>query len=750
MTDSDDLLARIRRRVVRPATVRELEQALRLPRDQRRSFERRLKKLVASGTLVRIRGKRYGLPEKMNLIVGRVHINPRGFGFLTPESTSDFDQDIYIAGTNLHQAMHGDRVVARIERRVQHERIEGRIVRILDRRTTTLVARYDSDESGLSFVVPFDRRIIMDVHIPSTDRGGAKPGEIVVVELTRWPTATRNPVGRVIEVLGDLDTPGVDVEIMLRKHGIPDVHGPSAIREAERLGAKVRDRDCRGRTDFRSMTTVTIDGEHARDFDDAITLERLPSGNFLLGVHIADVSHYVRPGSELDREARERGTSVYFPERAVHMFPAVLSTGLCSLNPNVDRLVQSCLIEISERGKVVRHELHDGVIHSDARMTYEDVSAILAEGDAAVRAHYAELVPVFELMHKLFEILSRRRRRRGSIDFDLQEPEFVLSETGSVADIIATNRNVAHCIIEEFMLIANEVVATHLRDHDIPTLYRVHDSPDVRKVAEFEDFITTFGHSLAAPKGNTTPKHFQQLAKRIKGTPEEKPIAIMMLRTMQKARYDSTADGHFGLAMSNYTHFTSPIRRYPDLVVHRALRALPKKRLSTSKRQQLADGLPDLAMETSELERRAEEAERELVQWKKVRFMSDKVGNEFEGYLIGVTSFGLFVQLVEHFVEGLVHISSMADDYYRFIEREHVLFGEATGKRYRLGDRVTVQVIRVDMERHQVDLGLVDILESVRASEKHRGARRSRARTPQANSGQRRKRHKGRRRVRAR
>ena len=748
MTDSDDLLARIRRRVVRPATVRELQQTLRLPREQRRSFERRLKKLVASGTLVRIRGNRYGLPEKMNLIVGRVHINPRGFGFLTPESKNDFDQDIYISGTNLHQAMHGDRVMARIERRVQHERTEGRIVRILERRTTTLVARYDSDESGLSFVVPFDRRIIMDVHIPSIDRGGAKPGEIVVVELTRWPTATRNPVGRVIEVLGDLDTPGVDVEIMLRKHGIPDAHGISAIREAERLGVKVRDRDCRGRTDFRSMTTVTIDGEHARDFDDAITLERLPSGTFWLGVHIADVSHYVRPDSELDREARERGTSVYFPERAVHMFPAALSTGLCSLNPHVDRLVQSCLMEINERGEVVRHELHDGIIHSDARMTYADVNAILVENEAAIQARYASLVPVFKLMNKLFEVLSRRRRRRGSIDFNLPEPEFVLSETGSVVDITAAQRNVAHCIIEEFMLIANEVVATHLRTHDMPTLYRVHDPPDVSKVAEFEEFITTFGHSLAVRKGNATPKHFQQLAKRVMGTPEEKPIAVLMLRTMQKARYDSTSAGHFGLAASNYTHFTSPIRRYPDLAVHRALRELRrKKKLAATRRQQLTDELPALALETSELERRAEEAERELVQWKKVRFMSDKVGEEFEGYLVGVTSFGLFVQLVEHFVEGLVHISSMADDYYRFIEREHVLFGEATGKRYRLGDRVAVQVIRVDLERHQVDLGLVDILESVRASEQKRSARRSRSRRPRATSG---RRQTGKRRVRAR
>ncbi|MDP6605831.1 MAG: ribonuclease R, partial [Dehalococcoidia bacterium] len=737
MTTLDDLLERIRTRVDHPATVAELQQALRIPRDQRPAFQRRLKALVASGAMVRIRGNRYGLPDKMNLVVGRVQTNPRGFGFVTPEAATGADGDIYIAGANLNQAMHGDRVVTRLERRGQGGRAEGRIVRILERRAATLVGRYDTDESGLGFVVPFDRRIIMDVHVPAKERGTAARGDIVVVELTRWPTATRNPVGRVTEVLGDMDAPGVDIEIILRKHGIPDEHGAGAVREAEQLGAEVRDRDRRGRTDFRALTTVTIDGEHARDFDDAITLERLPNGHYWLGVHIADVSHYVRPGSELDREARERGTSVYFPERAVHMFPSALSTGLCSLNPHVDRLVQSCLMEVTDRGEVVRHELHDGIIHSDARMTYTEVSAIVAERDAATRERFAELVPLFELMHELFEVLARRRRRRGSIDFDLKEPEIVLDDAGLVAAITAAERHVAHRIIEEFMLLANEVVAEHLDAAEMPALYRVHDPPDLTKVAEFEEFITTLGYSLAVPEGRVTPKHFQRLVGRIRGTPEEKPIAFLMLRTMQKARYDPACIGHFGLAASSYTHFTSPIRRYPDLVVHRALRRLRAGKLPAARRRELSEALPELATGTSELERRAEEAERELMQWKKVRFMADKVGDEFEGYVIGVTSFGLFVELVEHFVEGLVHISSMADDYYRFVEREHVLFGEATGKTYRLGDRVQVQVVRVDPERRQVDLGVVEILEAVRASERNRGARRSRVKPKRETRGRR-------------
>ena len=727
MASLDQLLDRIRKRVDHPATARELQQALRVPRDQRGAFQRRLKSLVASGALVRIRGNRYGLPDKMNLVVGRVHTNPRGFGFVTPEATVE-DEDIFIAGANLNQAMHGDRVVTRLERAGAAGRPEGRIVRILERRGATIVGRFDRDESGLGFVVPFDRRIIMDVHVPADVRGDASPGEIVVVELTRWPTATRNPVGRVTAVLGQPEAPGVDVEIMLRKHGIPDAHGPEAVREAERLGSKVRDRDRRGRTDFRSLTTVTIDGEHARDFDDAITLDRLPNGNFQLGVHIADVSHYVKPGSELDREARDRSTSVYFPDRAVHMFPQALSTGLCSLNPRVDRLVQSCVMEVTDRGDVARYTLHDGVINSDARMTYTDVNAILTEQDPGARRRHAALVPMFELMHELFEALSGRRHRRGSIDFDLKEPEFVLDDAGLVEAITAAERNVAHRIIEECMLLANEVVAGHLLEHRVPSLFRVHDPPDVVKVAEFEKFITTLGYSLAAPEGGVTPAHFQRLVERIRGTPEEKPIALLVLRTMQKARYDAACVGHFGLAAPSYTHFTSPIRRYPDLIVHRMLRESRRGRVSAARRQELAEELPELAVHTSELERRAVEAERELMQWKKVRFMADKVGDQFEGYVIGVTAFGLFVELIEHFVEGLVHISSMADDYYRFTERAHQLQGETTGKHFRLGDRVTVQIVRVDLERRQVDLGLVDILESVRASERNRGPRQSRAR----------------------
>jgi ribonuclease R len=732
MLNHEQLLKLIREKVEHPATPREMLQKLKLPREERPTLKRLLKDLVASGDLIETRGNRYGLPDKMNLVVGRITTHPRGFGFVVPDRPmEDAKGDLYIAGSNLNQAMHGDRVVARLER-ITDRGAEGRILRILERGASTIVGRFEEDGGGAGFVIPFDRRLIMDVQIPPDERHEAKSGDMVTAEITRWPTAARGPTGRIVEVLGDINEPGVDIEIIIRKYGLPDEHSQEAIDEARRLGTEVLERDLAGRTDFRPIVTVTIDGEHARDFDDAITLERLENGNYWLGVHIADVVHYVPEGGALDEEAYDRATSVYFPERAVHMFPSDLSTGLCSLNPNVDRLVQSCLMEVDRRGNVVRYELHDGVIHSNARMTYTAVNAILTERDPETIEKYRDLVPQFELMREVFEVLNRRRHRRGSIDFDLKEPEIVLDDEGMVEAIIAAERNVAHRIIEEFMLLANETVAAHLDEHDVPSLYRVHEEPDPLKVEEFEEFIATLGYSLGTKAASSvTPRDFQKLVERMRGTPEEKPIAFLMLRTMQKARYDASNLGHFGLAAESYTHFTSPIRRYPDLVVHRILRESRHGEMTEERKAELSEDLPEVARHTSERERRADDAERELVQWKKVRFMADKVGDEFDGYVTGVTAFGLYIELIEHFVEGLVHVSTMADDYYRFVERAHILRGENKGKVYRLGDRVRVQVVKVDMERRQVDLGLVEILNAVRESEQNRGPRRSKAQPKQ-------------------
>lgn len=722
------ILSQIRDQVGHPATVKELLQTLRVPREQRASFKRVLNRLVEAGELIQIRGQRFGLPDRMNLVVGRVATNPRGFGFVEVERSADAGPtSIFIPGVNLNQAVHGDRVVVRVERTRDGDRAEGRILRILERGTSSIVGRYDEDGQGRGFVVPFDRRVMMDVEIPRGETMGAEAGHMVTLMITTWPTQTRPARGRIIEVLGDINAPGVDTAVIIRKYNITDEHPEAAVAEARRLGKTVKAKDIAGRTDFREWATVTIDGETARDFDDAISLDVLPNGNFWLAVHIADVSHYVRPGSALDDDAYERATSVYFPERAVHMFPSELSTGLCSLNPHVDRLVQSCLMEVDRKnGAVVRYEMHDGVIHSDARMTYSKVNAILTDRDPALLEEYATLVPLFERMEALFHILNRRRRRRGSIDFDLKESEIKLGEDGAIEDIVAAERNVAHRLIEEFMLLANETVAEHLERHSVPTLYRVHEAPDPLKVEEFEEFIDALGYSLAGTAQHVEPMHFQKLVEKIQGTPEEKPIAMLMLRTMQKARYDESPLGHFGLATSHYAHFTSPIRRYPDLVVHRSLRE-SRHGMSAERRAELTDDLPEMGLHTSERERRAADAERELVQWKKVRFMADKVGDEFTGFITGVSAFGLHVELVEHFVEGMVHVSTMADDYYRFIERAHVMKGENRGRVYRLGDKVRVQVIRVDLERRLIDLGLSEILDLVAESERNRGPRRSKA-----------------------
>ena len=727
MLTPDELLDAIRRTMDRPATVRDLMGRLGWPPGRRATLRRRLAALVERGDLILIRGHRYGLPDRMHLVTGRVHVHPRGFGFVTPDHPVDgLAGDVYIAGTNLNQAMHGDRVAVRVERRADPDRAEGRIMRIIERAATQLVGRFETDVAGTGYVVPLDRRLPMDVQVPSGEQSGARVGDMVVVELTRFPTPTRGPLGRVVEVLGSLDTPGVDVRVVLRAHGVPDAHDPEAVAEAQRLGDTVRPRDRRGRTDFRHLSTVTIDGETARDFDDAITLEPLADGNVRLGVHIADVAHYVAEGSALDRNACERGTSVYFPDRAVHMFPPELSTGLCSLKPNVDRLVQSCLMEIDATGHTVGYEIHDGIIHSDARLTYTDVDALLNEPASPAGERYPVLVPLIEALGSLSAVLTECRRRRGAIDFDVPVARFRRDDAGRVEAIVADERTTAHRIIEEFMLLANETVAEHLAREEMPALFRVHERPDPVKVEAFEEFASTLGYSLGAPPDAVGPSHFQRLIERVRGTPEERPVARLMLRTMRLARYEPENLGHFGLASTSYAHFTSPIRRYPDLVVHRALRA-SRRRSSTERMRRWKEELPEIARRTSELERRAEEAERELVHWQMVRFMADKVGNEFSGYVVGVTAFGLFVQLVEQFVEGLVHVSSMADDYYRYVERHHLWQGESSGRIYRLGDRVRVQLVRVDLEHRRLDLALTEIVEAVRQAPGGRSSRTGRS-----------------------
>ena len=671
--------------------------------EARLTAKRVLEEMLAEGKLARTRANRLGLPEKMDLVAGRLSCKPGGFGFVRPDRPDRPDRkeqpDIYIAGGALGEALHGDRVLVHIDSKNRYGKPEGHIVEVLERVSTCVVGRFEKDAEGAR-VVPFDPNFLYEVFISHGEESGAQPGQMVVAELTRYPGPFRAPLGKVIEVLGRLDDPGVDVRVIIAKYGLPDPFPDDVLQEAERISTEVSAEAIAGRTDFRNEDIVTIDGETARDFDDAVQVELEPNGNYMLGVHIADVARYVIEGSALDREALERGTSVYFPERAVPMLPERLSNGICSLNPGVDRLVQSVRVEISPTGRIVKYDLYDGVIRSAARMTYTEVRQILVDEDPKVRERYRSLVPLFERMLGLYRILRARREKRGSIDFDLPEPEILLDVEGLVTGIVAAERNVAHQIIEEFMLLANEIVAGHLFRLDVPSLYRVHEEPDEDRIEEFEELVSGFGYRLRASSEKLKPKSFQKLLEKIEGKPEERLISFLMLRTMKQARYAMENSGHYALAAPIYTHFTSPIRRYPDLVVHRLLREVRTKGMPSVEIQKERESkLPGVAEHSSTTERCAEGAERELIAWKKVRFMADKLGDVFVGYVTGVMNFGLFVELEEFFVEGLVHISTLADDYYRFNEKTHTLRGESTGTLYRLGDRLEVQVVRVDQKK---------------------------------------------------
>jgi ribonuclease R len=704
-----DLKGRIRERLRllgRPTTDRDLMKHLRVKGEARQEAKRVIDEMVEKGELVRTRTDRIGLPEKMDLVVGRLEMKRGGFGFVVPVEPGL--ADVFVPPTELAEALHGDRVLVHVDRKGADGRLEGRIVKVLERLTTQIVGRLEIDAGGTR-VVPFDSRFPYEVFLSERSLEGAKAKDMVVVELTRYPTPYRAPLGRIVEVVGNVDDPGVDLRVVVAKHGLPDGFPPEVLAEAESesIPAEVSIDALKEREDFRERPIVTIDGETARDFDDAVEVSILDNGHFLLGVHIADVSHYVRGGSPLDEEAYHRGTSVYFPERAIPMLPERLSNGICSLNPGVDRLVQSVLVEVGPDGNVVASRFADGVIRSRARMTYTKVRQILVDRDPEMLAEYRELVPHFERMLALFKILRFRRERRGSIDFDRPEAEVVLDESGRVVDIRIAERNVAHRIIEEFMLLANETVATHFAELDAPTLYRVHEPPDERRVEAFEELILGLGHRLRSPSEPLQPRAFQRLLARVEGKPEERLVSYAMLRTMKQAVYSRENRGHYALAAPCYTHFTSPIRRYPDLVVHRLLRELRAKGpLEGERAEERKRRLTEIAERSSCTERRADDAERELVEWKKVRFMGDKVGEVFEGVVTGVTGYGLYVELLEFFVEGMVHVSTLVDDYYHYNEEAHTLRGESTGRSFRLGDAVTARVIRVDLNQRRIDLSI--------------------------------------------
>jgi ribonuclease R len=708
----------------KPVSVRDLVRGLSLDAPARRELKAVLRRLIADGALVDIRGARVGLPDRMNLVVGRLSCNPAGFGFVVPEVRREGQGDLFVAAANIREALHGDRVVARLERRGP-KGPEGRIIRVLERANQRIVGRYEDDGRFGGHVVPFDKRVLHDVFVPAGEEGGASGGQMVAVEITRPPTATRNPAGRVLEVLGRLTDPGVDLKVIVAKYGLPDTFPAEVEEEAGRVARPVGPAEVAGRTDFRGWLTVTIDPETARDHDDAVGIERRKDGGYRLAVHIADVAYYVHEGGPLDQEAYLRGTSVYFPDRVVPMLPHALSSDVCSLVEGKDRLTQSVVIDLDARGRVKGKAFHDGVIRSAARLSYQQAQAIV-DGDAALRERFASLVPSLLAMDELAKLMRARRQERGSLDFDLPEPKLVLDEAGEMTGIVRHERLDSMRLVEEFMLAANEAVAEELDRAGAGALYRIHEQPDPERVEEFADLVASLGYRMPGHLEGIRPEDFQLILRQIEGKPEEKLVSYLLLRTMKLARYHEENLGHFGLATHMYAHFTSPIRRYPDLVVHRALRALRQGK-DAEREAWLREKLPEMGLHLSERERRATEAERELVEWKKARFMAGRVGEAFSGYVTGVQAFGLFVELEEIYVQGLVHVSSMTDDYYRFHEKAHLLKGENAGKAYRLGDRVEVQVARVDLERRQIDFALVDVLARARGGAPRPSAPRARA-----------------------
>lgn len=692
----------------------------------KRDLKNMLDDMAADGEIVRLKGNAYAMAGPVRTVRGRIAVHRDGYGFVTPESGGE---DVFIPSKQLKGALHGDLVETTSERsRMGGNKLDGRVVAVLERATSRVVGRYEETRRG-AIVIPEDQRLNLMVEIPVKGRGAAEDGHQVVAELTRYPIGGRPAEGRVVEVLGWPDDPEVEVQSVIRRFDLPHIFEKGVLEEAEGIAEAVSADDLKGRTDLRGMQTVTIDGETARDFDDAVSLRR-EGDNFRLWVSIADVSHYVKKDSQLDREAYLRGTSVYFPDRCIPMLPERLSNGICSLNPQVDRLTMTAEMLFDSSGAMLASTFYPSVIKSSARLTYTIVKKIVVDDDREVADRYRPLTDMLAGMKVLALSLQQMRRKRGSIDFDLPEPEIIIGLTGQTEGIIRAERNLAHQLIEEFMLAANEAVASFITSRDIPFLYRVHENPDPAKLNTFREFVYGFGYEFALVDDRVNPLELQRLLAQADGRPEERMVNYALLRCMKQARYAAENVGHFGLASACYCHFTSPIRRYPDLVVHRILKAtllagfdsaqstknsaqLPGRSLSGAEgkraTKQLAiatERLGEVAEHTSKRERVAMEAERDVVEMKKLQYMQQHLGEEFDGYISGVTGFGFFVELEELFVEGLVHVSTLADDLYNFVEKQHSLVGQHSRRVFRIGDAARVKVASVSPATRRIEFVL--------------------------------------------
>lgn len=690
-------------REYRPMLREELSIHFGIDKSENKEFFKVLEGLEKDGILVRNQNNRYGLLNTDYLIVGKLEGHEKGFGFvMAKDKTRD---DVFITAENMNGAMHGDTVIANILKKSQAgKREEGEIIRILERGNKYLVGTFE-DNKNFGFLIPDDQKISYDVFIPKANTMGAKDNQKVVIEITKWPEARRNPEGKVLEVLGYLSDPGTDILSIIRQFDLPEVFPENVQEQANNVGDEIKESDLEGRTDLRQLKTFTIDGADAKDLDDAISIKGLDNGNYELGVHIADVAQYVKDGTPMDREALERGNSVYLIDRVIPMLPKELSNGICSLNPNVDRLTLSVIMEINKNGSVVNHQILETVINSSHRLIYDDVSDYLENDDEAAKVKLKDLLVELKLMEELMHILYEKRVTRGSIDFDFPETQITLDEQGKPTEIKKAERRIANRLIEEFMLVTNETVAEEYFWAEVPFLYRIHEDPNPEKLVDFANFIHNFGYQLKGKEIH--PKELQLLIEEIRGKKEELVISTLLLRSLRKAKYSSTPDTHFGLASKYYSHFTAPIRRYPDLVIHRIIKQYIKGKLSLDKQGRLEKTLPEIADHTSMTERRADEAEREVADLKKAQYMMDKIGEEFKGIISSLTTFGIFVQL-ENTIEGLVHFSNMLDDYYHFDEEKFHIIGERSNRLYKLGDEVTIKVIGVDIAKRNIDFQIVD------------------------------------------
>lgn len=682
-----------------PLKRKEMRVVLSVPDADKEEFEQIVTELIAEGKIIETKRGKLSAPKALQMATGTFLSHAKGFGFVTPEEGGN---DIFIPASETNGAMQKDKVLYKvIQKSSDGKKAEGTIIKVLERANSRIVGLFEQVK-GYGFVIADDKKFAKDIFIAKELTMGAVTGHKVVVEITDYGADRRNPEGKIVEILGHINDPGVDILSVIKRYDLAVEFEKEVYQEIENLETEVKEEDKIGREDLRDVLTITIDGEDAKDLDDAVSLQMLQNGNFELGVHIADVSHYVKFNTELDKEAYRRGTSVYLVDRVIPMLPHKLSNGICSLNPNTDRLALSCIMEIDHRGQVLDHKVVNSVIHSDYRMTYTAVREILEDGTPALLAEYQEIVPMLQDMNKLRMVLAEKRKKRGSVNFDLPESKIILDENGKPIDIRPYERSIATNLIEEFMLVCNETIAENFFWQEVPFVFRSHQEPDEEKTEKMEQFLRGFGYRVKKKDGELHPREIQKVLSEIEGKTEERVITRVVLRSMMQARYTADNQGHFGLAAKYYCHFTSPIRRYPDLQIHRLIKMILAGEMNGKKEESLRRKMPEIAAHCSKRERIADEAERDTDNLKKVEYMMDKVGEYYEGIISGVTSWGIFVEL-PNTVEGMVALAQMDDDYYEFDEKNMLVFGRKSGKTYRLGDTVEVMVAKVSKEMGTID-----------------------------------------------